>query len=187
MGKFAFTPLALSGLVQVEPTVFGDARGYFLETYNRTEFEAAGIPHTFVQDNESMSRRGVVRGLHFQTKHAQAKLVRAIVGEVLDVVLDIRRDSPSFGKHASVLLTAENKRQLFVPEGFAHGFAVLSETAVFSYKCADFYAPQYEASIFCCDPSLGIDWGMAAGEMILSEKDRRGMSFAEFCGSGINL
>ena len=180
MAKFTFTETRIRGLIIVEPRVFGDSRGYFLESYNRAEFEAAGLDMTFVQDNESRSRRGVLRGLHFQTQHQQGKLVRVVDGEVLDVAVDLRRGSPTFGAWESVLLTGENKRQFYVPEGFAHGFAVLSETATFCYKCTDFYAPEYEAGILWSDAELGIDWRLPPGDVILSDKDRQGMSFAAF-------
>lgn len=172
---------AIPGVVILEPKVFEDARGYFCETYNRRTLEALGITADFVQDNESLSARGVIRGLHFQKgKDAQAKLVRVIEGEVLDVAVDLRADSPTFGRHVSVLLTGENHRQLFIPKGFAHGFAVLSERARFAYKCDAFYAPASEGSVNALDPELAIDWPIPADERLFSEKDRLAPSFAAY-------
>lgn len=164
---------AIKDVVIIEPQVFGDDRGYFFESYSQQQFDQAVRPVRFVQDNESKSRRGVLRGLHFQkVAAAQSKLVRVVQGRVLDVAVDIRRGSPTFGKHVAVELTAENHRQLFVPRGFAHGFSVLSDEAVFQYKCDNFYAPQSEGAIAWNDPDLGIDWQLPAEEAILSPKDR---------------
>lgn len=164
----------LEGVIILRPQVFGDARGYFFESYNQKTFDQMVRPVSFVQDNESSSSYGVVRGLHFQRgKAAQAKLVRAVQGRVLDVAVDIRRGSPTFGQHVAVELSDENKLQLFIPRGFAHGFAVLSPQAVFGYKCDNFYAPQSDAGIAFDDPALDIDWQIPAGDRILSEKDRR--------------
>ena len=163
----------IEGVLILEPRVFKDARGYFFESYNKEEFDRLVAPVDFVQDNESCSTRGVMRGLHFQRPpHTQAKLVRCVRGEVLDVAVDIRKGSPTFGKHVSCLLTEENHRQFFVPRGFAHGFAVLSDVAVFQYKCDNFYAPQADGGISIIDDSLGIDWGIDINEAILSEKDK---------------
>lgn len=164
----------ISGVLIVEPTVYGDARGYFFESFNEREFrEKSGFKVHFVQDNESLSSYGVVRGLHFQrSPHAQSKLVRVIRGEVLDVAVDIRPNSPTFGKHVAVRLSAENHRQFFIPKGFAHGFSVLSQDAVFQYKCDDFYAPETEGAIAWNDPQLAIDWQLPADSVILSEKDK---------------
>lgn len=164
----------IEGVLIVEPTVFGDSRGYFFESFNEREFrEKSGFKVHFVQDNESLSRYGVVRGLHFQrSPHAQSKLVRVIRGEVLDVAVDIRLKSPTFGKHVAVRLSAENHRQFFIPKGFAHGFSVLSEEAVFQYKCDDFYAPDTEGAIAWNDPELAIDWLLPEESIILSEKDK---------------
>lgn len=163
----------IEGVLILEPRVFKDARGYFFESYNKEEFDRLVAPVDFVQDNESCSTRGVMRGLHFQRPpHTQAKLVRCVRGEVLDVAVDIRKGSPTFGKHVSCLLTEENHRQFFVPRGFAHGFAVLSDVAVFQYKCDNFYAPQADGGISILDDSLGIDWGIDINEAILSEKDK---------------
>lgn len=165
-------PTAIEGVVVIEPQLFGDARGYFTESYSAARFDAAVRRVHFVQDNESRSRRGVVRGLHFQRgRHAQSKLVRVVEGRVLDVAVDIRRGSPTFGRHVAVELTGENHRQLFIPRGFAHGFAVLSPTALFQYKCDNSYAPDAEGAIAWDDPDLAIDWRIAPEEAILSAKD----------------
>lgn len=164
---------ALPGVVVIEPRVFKDSRGYFFESYSQREFDLKVRPTVFVQDNESRSSYGVLRGLHFQKgKDSQSKLVRVIEGKVLDVAVDIRVGSPTFGKHIGVILSAENHRQMFIPRGFAHGFAVLSPTALFQYKCDNFYAPQSEGAIAWNDPSLGIDWMIPEEEIILSEKDK---------------
>lgn len=161
-------------VIVIEPRVFNDARGYFFESFSHRVFEEKVGPVNFVQDNESASVYGVVRGLHFQKPpRAQAKLVRVIKGRVLDVALDIRPGSPTFGQHVAVELSAENKRQMFIPKGFAHGFSVLSEEVIFQYKCDDYYAPETEGAIAWDDPDLGIDWGVPAADVILSEKDRR--------------
>jgi dTDP-4-dehydrorhamnose 3,5-epimerase len=158
----------------IEPTVFGDYRGYFLESYNKKAFEENIGSVNFVQDNESKSSKGVLRGFHFQKPpFTQAKLVRCIEGEVLDVAVDIRRGSPTYGKHISVKLTGENKKQLFVPRGFAHGFAVLSKTAVFAYKVDNIYAPKYDGGIIWNDTDLQIDWNLSENEVKLSEKDAK--------------
>lgn len=164
---------ALKGCFEIEPSVFNDHRGYFLETFNQQAFnQAIGQEVTFVQDNESQSTKGVLRGLHFQTgDHAQAKLIRVVVGRVLDVVVDLRPNSPTFCKHFKAVLSGENKKQLFVPRGFAHGFLVLSETAIFSYKCDNFYNKAAEAGIAYNDPTLNIDWEFPTNLVELSEKD----------------
>ena len=164
----------IQGVYIIEPKVFGDSRGYFFESYSRREFEAKVGPVEFVQDNESKSCYGVVRGLHFQKPpHAQAKLVRVVKGKVLDVAVDLRKDSPTYGRHVSVELSEDNHRQVFIPKGFAHGFSVLSEEAVFQYKCDDYYAPETECAIAWDDPELNIDWRIPADQVILSEKDKR--------------
>ena len=164
----------IQGVYIIEPKVFGDSRGYFFESYSRREFEAKVGPVEFVQDNESKSYYGVVRGLHFQKPpHAQAKLVRVVKGKVLDVAVDLRKDSPTYGRHVSVELSEDNRRQVFIPKGFAHGFSVLSEEAVFQYKCDDYYAPETECAIAWNDPELNIDWRIPADQVILSEKDKR--------------
>ena len=165
----------IEGVVIIEPKVFGDARGYFLESFNAKEFaEKTGLDINFVQDNESMSSYGVMRGLHFQRPpYTQSKLVRCVKGAVLDVAVDIRKGSPTYGHHVAVELTEENHRQFFVPRGFAHGFAVLSETAVFQYKCDNFYVPQADGGISILDDSLGIDWRIPTDKAILSDKDTK--------------
>lgn len=171
MGKFKFNPTKIDGVYVIEPEVFGDARGYFMETYSAEEFKAAGLEYDFVQDNQSSSRRGVLRGLHFQKKYPQAKLVRVISGEVFDVAVDLRAGSSTFGEWVGELLTAENKKQLMIPRGFAHGFLVVSEKAEFVYKCDELYHPEDEGGIMY--DSAGIDWPEIDGEIILSEKDKK--------------
>ena len=161
-------------VVIIEPRVFGDHRGYFFESFSENDFSENVREVKFVQDNESKSCYGVLRGLHFQKPpHAQAKLVRVVKGRVLDVAVDVRKGSPTFGKHVAVELTEDNHRQLFIPRGFAHGFAVLSEEAVFQYKCDNYYAPQSEGSVLWNDPEIGIEWGIPEGNVILSDKDTR--------------
>jgi len=169
----------LPGVLILEPKVFGDERGFFFESFNARAFaEATGLQCEFVQDNHSRSQRGVLRGLHYQVQQAQGKLVRVSAGEVFDVAVDLRRSSPTFGKWVGTLLSAENKRQLWVPAGFAHGFVVLSEFAEFLYKTTDYYAPEHERCIRWDDPSLAIDWPLD-GVPQLSAKDQAGLSFAE--------
>lgn len=171
----------IEGVLIVEPRLFEDSRGYFFESFNERDFLAQVGDVRFVQDNESRSSYGVVRGLHFQNPpHAQAKLVRCVSGRVLDVALDIRRGSPTYGRHVAVELSGENHRQLFIPRGFAHGFSVLSDTAVFQYKCDNFYAPDADGGISILDSGLGIDWGIPAESMILSEKDTRHPLYKDF-------
>lgn len=163
----------IEGVVIIEPEVFGDSRGYFMESFSEREFQRHVASVKFVQDNESRSRYGVVRGLHYQREpYAQSKLVRCVVGRVLDVAVDIREGSPTYGKHVAVELSAENHRQLFIPKGFAHGFAVLSQEAIFAYKCDEFYHPEAECGIAWNDPKIGIDWRLPEGDIILSDKDR---------------
>ena len=165
----------------LEPRVFTDARGYFFESYNKSVFDREVCPVDFVQDNESCSSRGVMRGLHFQRPpYSQAKLVRCVRGSVLDVAVDIRKGSPTYGKHVSCLLTEHNHRQFFIPRGFAHGFAVLSDTAVFQYKCDNYYHPEADGGISILDPTLGIDWQIDLAQAILSEKDTRHPLLAYF-------
>ena len=164
---------ALNGLVVLKPRIFEDARGYFFESFSKRDLEELVGPVDFVQDNESLSSYGVVRGLHFQKPpFTQAKLVRCTRGRVLDVAVDIRRGSPTFGEHFAVELSEENHLQFFIPKGFAHGFSVLSETAVFQYKCDEFYHPEADAGVLLTDPALGIDWKIAPEQMILSDKDK---------------
>lgn len=170
----------INGVFIIEPKVFNDARGYFFESFKKDEFEAHVGKTDFVQDNESKSSRGVLRGLHYQKGgYSQAKLVRVINGRVLDVAVDIRKSSPTFGKYVAVELSSDNKRQLFIPRGFAHGFLVLSDEAVFTYKVDNVYAPQSEASIRFDDPDIGIDWPMKADEILTSEKDLKGLPLKE--------
>ena len=163
------TETALPGVLIIEPKVFPDARGFFVETYNKERYSASGIEVDFVQDNLSFSSRGVLRGLHYQKPHAQGKLVYVLQGEVWDIAVDIRHGSPKFGEWTAVTLSSENKKQFYVPPGFAHGFCVLSETALFTYKCTDFYHPECDAGVRWDDPDLGINWPITAP--ILSEKD----------------
>jgi dTDP-4-dehydrorhamnose 3,5-epimerase len=167
-----FIETGFRGLKVFEPRVFQDSRGYFFESFNKTTFHEAGVDAEFVQDNESCSQYGVLRGLHYQLNPmAQAKLVRVVDGEVLDVVIDIRKGSPTFGKHFSLLINAENKKQLFIPRGFAHGFSVLSDTCIFQYKCDNYYSKESEGGISFNDAELSIDWGLKPGEAIVSDKD----------------
>ena len=171
---------ALPGVLIVEPKVFGDARGYFFESWNQAAFEAAGITNKWVQDNESKSCYGVLRGLHYQAApYTQAKIVRAVIGAVLDVVVDIRKGSPTYGKHVAVELSAENKRMLYIPRGLAHGFAVLSDEAVFVYKCDNLYMQSSERGIMFNDPVLAIDWRIPSEKILLSEKDKKHPAFAD--------
>ena len=173
-------PASLPGVFIIEPRIFEDSRGYFFESWNREAFEKAGLHYEFVQDNESLSTYGTIRGLHFQKgEHAQAKLVRVLKGVVLDVAVDLRKDSPTYGEHVAVELSAENKRQLLIPRGFAHGFSVLSETAVFAYKCDNQYCKESEEGIRYDDPQLAIDWKVEKGKELLSERDRTLPWFAE--------
>lgn len=171
----------LDGVVIIEPKIFRDSRGYFFESFSQREFEEKICKINFVQDNESMSSYGVMRGLHFQRPpFTQAKLVRCVKGAVLDVAVDIRKDSPTYGQHVAVELTEDNHCQMFIPHGFAHGFSVLSETAVFQYKCDQFYHPESDAGISILDKSLGIDWRIPADKAILSDKDTRHPLFKDF-------
>ncbi len=180
-GNFTFSPTSIDGVVVVDTKAYGDERGSFMETYKRPDFVAGGIDADFVQDNQSSSVRGVLRGLHFQINHPQAKLVRVVEGEVFDVCVDLREGSPTFGRWEGVVLSAENRRQFFIPRGFAHGFYVLSESAVFAYKCDDVYHPNDEGGIRWDDERIGVDWPLLEGcDIILSEKDRRHPSFSEY-------
>lgn len=164
----------IEGVLIIEPRIFRDSRGYFFESYNKKEFDEKVGPVDFVQDNESCSTRGVMRGLHFQRPpYSQAKLVRCVRGAVFDVAVDLRKGSPTYGRHIATELSEENHRQFFIPKGFAHGFAVLSDVAVFQYKCDEFYHPEADCGISLLDDSLGIDWGIAFEDAILSEKDKR--------------
>lgn len=181
MGKILVETCEIEGLKIVTPTVFGDSRGYFMETYHYEDYKAAGIPEVFVQDNQSASKKGVLRGLHFQKQFPQAKLVRVIKGEVFDVAVDLRKGSPTFGKWHGVLLSEENKKQFFIPENFAHGFLVLSDYAEFCYKCTDFYHPDDEGGILYNDAAIGVEWPIPAGmELIMSEKDTKWEGISQF-------
>jgi len=171
MGNFTFVKTEIDGVVIVEPKVYGDHRGYFLETYKKTDFEEAGLRYDFVQDNQSSSGKGVLRGLHFQKQHPQAKLVRVLSGEVFDVAVDLRKGSATYGKWVGVFLSGENKKQLMIPRGFAHGFMVVSDYAEFAYKCDEYYHPEDEGGIAWNDPAIGICWP-DVGEIILSQKDK---------------
>ncbi len=181
MGKFNFIKTSIDGVIIVEPTAYGDSRGYFMETYQREDFIKGGIDVEFVQDNQSMSTKGVLRGLHFQKQFSQSKLVRCIRGEVFDVAVDLREGSPTFGKWEGVLLSAENKRQFFIPKDFAHGFLVLSDEAEFVYKVDDYYHPNDEGGLMWNDPDIGVEWPIEEGfEIKLSDKDKLHPPFAEF-------
>ena len=173
MGNFKFNETKIKGVYIIEPKVFGDNRGYFMETYNKEHFVEAGLTMDFVQDNESSSSKGVLRGLHFQTKHTQGKLVRVTKGEVFDVAVDLRKGARTYGQCEVVVLSAENKKQFYIPEGFAHGFLVLSDHAIFNYKCTDFYCPEGEGGVLWNDPDIGIEWPLEGiDNIILSEKDK---------------
>jgi dTDP-4-dehydrorhamnose 3,5-epimerase len=175
-----FVPTAIPDVVVVEPDVFGDARGFFLETWHEAKFREGGIDAEFVQDNHSRSRQGILRGLHYQIERPQGKLVRVVTGRVFDVAVDLRRSSPSFGRWVGEELSEDNHRMLWVPPGFAHGFYVLSDSADFVYKCTEFYAPEHERCIRWDDPELGVDWLIPThAAPLVSEKDARGVSFRD--------
>lgn len=178
MSNFTFIKTAIEGVYIVEVKTYGDHRGYFMETYKKEDFKAAGLDYDFVQDNQSSSHKGVLRGLHFQKKYPQAKLVRVLKGEVFDVAVDLRKGSGTYGKWVGVLLSEENHRQFMIPRGFAHGFIVLSEHAEFAYKCDDKYHPEDEGGILWNDPDVNIEWP-EVGDIILSEKDRKNPTLAE--------
>ena len=174
MGKITVTPCDIEGLYVIEPTVFKDERGYFVETYNQKDMEEAGLTMQFVQDNQSCSTKGVLRGLHFQKQFPQGKLVRVVRGKVFDVAVDLRSDSKTYGKWFGVELSAENMKQFYIPEGFAHGFLVLSDEAEFCYKCTDFYHPGDEGGLAWNDPEIGVEWPLEEGvDLIISEKDQK--------------
>lgn len=182
MGKFNFINTKIDGLYIVEPNVFCDERGYFMESYNKKDFKEQGLDMCFIQDNESSSRKGVLRGMHFQTKHPQGKLVRVTEGEVFDVAVDLRKDSQTFGEWEGVVLSDKNKKQFYIPEGFAHGFLVLSEKAVFSYKCTNYYHPEFESGFIWNDKQISIEWPLEGiKEILLSEKDKKQKSFKDIC------
>lgn len=181
MGKITVETCEIEGLKVITPAVFGDSRGYFMETYHYEEFKEAGINQIFVQDNQSASKKGVLRGLHFQKEFPQDKLVRVVSGEVFDVAVDLREGSPTFGKWFGVVLSAENKKQFFVPKNFAHGFLVLSDVAEFAYKCTDFYHPNDEGGLLYNDPDIGVKWPIPEGmELIMSEKDTKWGGIKEY-------
>lgn len=179
MSNFAFSETKIKGVYIIDVKKYGDHRGYFMETYKESDFKEAGLDYTFVQDNQSSSRKGVLRGLHFQKKYPQAKLVRVLKGEVFDVAVDLRKDSETYGQWVGVLLSEENRRQFMIPRGFAHGFIVVSNHAEFAYKCDELYHPEDEGGILWNDQDIGIDWP-DVGEVILSEKDRNNPTLAEF-------
>lgn len=184
MGKITVETCHIEGLKVITPTVFGDSRGYFMETYNYNDFKEAGIPDVFVQDNQSASRKGVLRGLHFQKEHPQGKLVRVIRGEVFDAVVDLREGSATFGQWFGVLLSEENKKQFFIPKGFAHGFLVLSDYAEFAYKCTEFYHPNDEGGLLYNDPEIGVEWPIPEDmEVILNERDANWGGIREYIAS----
>jgi len=170
---FVFTPCLIQGLFEIQPKVFGDSRGYFFECYSERDFKTAGIKEIFVQDNQSRSQKGALRGLHFQKKHQQGKLVRVIEGEVFDVAVDIRKDSSTFGEWHSVVLSGKKQNQFYIPPGFAHGFLALTDNVIFAYKCTDFYYPDDEGGIIWDDPAIGIKWHDLGMEYILSDKDKK--------------
>ncbi len=178
MGNLKFTKTEIDGVYIIEPKVFGDNRGYFMETYNQNDFVLEGLNYTFVQDNQSSSKHGVLRGLHFQKKFPQAKLVRVLKGEVFDVAVDLRKGSKTYGKWVGVLLSEENKKQLLIPRGFAHGFIVTSDYAEFAYKCDEFYHPEDEGGVMYNDKDIGIIWP-SVKEIILSEKDKKHKTLKE--------
>lgn len=181
MGKITVKTCEIEGLFEIQPAVFGDARGYFMETYNYNDFKEAGIGVQFVQDNQSASKKGVLRGLHFQIQYPQDKLVRVIRGEVFDVAVDLRRGSATYGKWHGVVLSEENKKQFFIPKDFAHGFVVLSDYAEFAYKCTDFYHPNDEGGLIYNDPDIGIEWPVPEDmELIMTDKDRQWGGIREF-------
>ena len=177
-GNFTFTPTELEGVYIIDVRTFGDNRGYFMETYKKSDFDAAGLHYDFLQDNQSASRKGVLRGLHFQKTFPQAKLVHVLKGEVFDVAVDLRKGSKTYGKWSGVVLSGENHRQLMIPRGFAHGFVVMSDFAAFAYKCDELYHPEDEGGLLWNDPAIGIEWP-DVGEIILSEKDQKNPTLRE--------
>lgn len=190
MGKFNRVETGIKDLIVIEPTVFGDNRGFFMESYSRKDFSEIGMDIEFVQDNHSKSKKGVLRGLHFQTQHVQGKLVRVTAGAVLDVAVDLRKDSPTFGKYYLVELTAENKKMFYIPPGFAHGFLTLEDNTEFLYKCTDYYAPEFDSGILWNDSEVGIEWnlekyGLSEDTILLSEKDKLQQTLAAFVKSGV--
>lgn len=192
MAKFNRIDTGIEGLVVIQPTVFGDERGFFMESYSKKDFSEIGIDIEFVQDNHSKSKKGVLRGLHFQTEMAQGKLVRVIAGSVYDVAVDLRNSSPTFGKWYGVELSGVNKTQFYIPPGFAHGFLTLEDDTEFLYKCTDYYAPQYDSGVLWNDPELGIEWnlekyGIAQDDLLLSKKDQIQQTLKELVGKNIEI
>lgn len=190
MSKFKRVETGIKDLIVIEPTVFGDNRGFFMESYSKKDFSEIGMDVEFVQDNHSKSKKGVLRGLHFQTQHVQGKLVRVTAGAVLDVAVDLRKDSPTFGKHYLVELTADNKKMFYIPPGFAHGFLTLEDNTEFQYKCTDYYAPEFDSGVLWNDSDIGIEWnfekyGLSAEAILLSDKDKKQQTLQEFVKSGV--
>lgn len=190
MNKFKRVETGIKDLIVIEPTVFGDNRGFFMESYSKKDFSQIGLDVEFVQDNHSKSKKGVLRGLHFQTQYVQGKLVRVTAGSVLDVAVDFRKDSSTFGKHFLVELTAENKKMFYIPPGFAHGFLTLEDNTEFQYKCTDYYAPEFDSGVLWNDSDIDIDWnfekyGLSIDEILLSDKDKKQQTLKEFIESGV--
>lgn len=190
MNKFKRVETGIKDLIVIEPTVFGDNRGFFMESYSKKDFSEIGMDVEFVQDNHSKSKKGVLRGLHFQTQHVQGKLVRVTAGAVLDVAVDLRKDSPTFGKHYLVELTADNKKMFYIPPGFAHGFLTLEDNTEFQYKCTDYYAPEFDSGVLWNDSDIAIDWdfekyGLSAEVILLSDKDKKQQTLQEFVESSV--
>ncbi|MEG1942044.1 MAG: dTDP-4-dehydrorhamnose 3,5-epimerase [Cetobacterium sp.] len=190
MSKFKRVKTGIKDLIVIEPTVFGDNRGFFMESYSKKDFSEIGLDMEFVQDNHSKSKKGVLRGLHFQTQHVQGKLVRVTAGSVLDVAVDLRQGSETFGKYFLVELTSENKKMFYIPPGFAHGFLTLEDNTEFLYKCTDYYAPEFDSGVLWNDPDIGIEWNfekynLSVEEILLSEKDKKQQTLKEFVESGV--
>ncbi|MBC2850952.1 dTDP-4-dehydrorhamnose 3,5-epimerase [Cetobacterium sp. 8H] len=190
MSKFKRVETGIKDLIVIEPTVFGDNRGFFMESYSKKDFSEIGLDMEFVQDNHSKSKKGVLRGLHFQTEHVQGKLVRVTAGSVLDVAVDLREGSETFGKYFLAELTAENKKMFYIPPGFAHGFLTLEDNTEFLYKCTDYYAPEFDSGVLWNDSDIGIEWNfekynLSVEEILLSEKDKKQQTLKEFVESGV--
>ncbi|MGL4510214.1 dTDP-4-dehydrorhamnose 3,5-epimerase [Cetobacterium sp.] len=190
MSKFKRVETGIKDLIVIDPTVFGDNRGFFMESYSKKDFSEIGMDVEFVQDNHSKSKKGVLRGLHFQTQHVQGKLVRVTAGSVLDVAVDLRKNSPTFGKYYLVELTADNKKMFYIPPGFAHGFLTLEDNTEFQYKCTDYYAPEFDSGVLWNDSDIGIDWnfekyGLSVEAILLSDKDKKQQTLQEFVQSGV--
>ncbi|MCX3068167.1 dTDP-4-dehydrorhamnose 3,5-epimerase [Cetobacterium somerae] len=192
MSKFKRIETGINDLIVIEPIVFGDNRGFFMESYSKKDFSEIGMDIEFVQDNHSKSKKGVLRGLHFQKQHVQGKLVRVTAGAVLDVAVDLRKNSPTFGKHYLVELSADNKKMFYIPPGFAHGFLTLEDNTEFQYKCTDYYAPEFDSGVLWNDSDIGIDWnfekyGLSAEAILLSDKDKKQQTLKEFVESGVAI